>query len=227
MAFSSRARRGALLRRQRLDVRGLRRDGAGLGRDASSLNLPGGPRLDAVPHAEPASDTAPGGRDGDPARARSVHTGGSGRAGSLAANPRASRHRRGRGRGDRLGLPARAGESDRGRDGNSSLRAAMEARSATTRALAAGLDIAFSSVSAEGLDAGWLGRRWDEAVIADLLRLQETRGIHPCGEGGEFETLVLDGPFFRRRVEILRAERDWRGTSGVWRVREARLAAKA
>src|SRR2546428_63125 len=67
----------------------------------------------------------------------------------------------------------------------------------------------------------------DEAVIADLLRLQETRGIHPCGEGGEFETLVLDGPFFRRRVEILRAERDWRGTSGVWRVREARLAAKA
>lgn len=93
--------------------------------------------------------------------------------------------------------------------------------------LAAGLDIAFSSVSAEGLDAGWLGRRWDEAVIADLLRLQETRGIHPCGEGGEFETLVLDGPFFRRRVEILRAETDWRGTSGVWRVREARLAAKA
>src|SRR2546425_11246117 len=83
--------------------------------------------------------------------------------------------------------------------------------------LAAGLDIAFSSVSAEGLDAGWLGRRWDEAVIADLLRLQETRGIHPCGEGGEFETLVLDGPVFRRRVEIIRAETEWRGTSGVWR----------
>jgi len=92
--------------------------------------------------------------------------------------------------------------------------------------LAAGLDIAFSSVSAEGLDAGWLGRRWDEAVIADLLRLQETRGIHPCGEGGEFETLVLDGPVFRRRVEIVRAETEWRGTSGVWRVKEARLAAK-
>ena len=93
--------------------------------------------------------------------------------------------------------------------------------------LAAGLDIAFSSVSAEGLDAGWLGRRWDEAVIVDLLRLQETRGIHPCGEGGEFETLVLDGPVFRRRVEIVRAETEWRGTSGVWRVKEARLAAKS
>src|SRR2546421_3437473 len=68
--------------------------------------------------------------------------------------------------------------------------------------LAAGLDIAFSSVSAEGLDAGWLGRRWDEAVIAGLLRLQETRGIHPCGEAGEIETVVPDGPGFRRRVEI-------------------------
>src|SRR5256712_8140204 len=92
--------------------------------------------------------------------------------------------------------------------------------------LAAGLDIAFSSVSAEGLDAGWLGRRRDEAVISDLLPLQETRGIHPCGEGGEFETLVLDGPVFRRRVEILPAETASPRTSAVWRGRGAAPPAK-
>ena len=92
--------------------------------------------------------------------------------------------------------------------------------------LEAGFDIAFSSVSAEGLDASWLGRRWDDRVIRDLLRLQETLGVHPCGEGGEFETLVLDAPPFEQAIEIVRATPDWRGTAGVWRVDEARLGPK-
>ena len=92
--------------------------------------------------------------------------------------------------------------------------------------LEAGFDIAFSSVSAEGLDASWLGRRWDDRVIRDLIRLQETRGVHPCGEGGEFETLVLDAPSFEQAIQVVRATPDWRGTAGVWRVEEARLVTK-
>src|SRR2546428_9863776 len=50
--------------------------------------------------------------------------------------------------------------------------------------LEAGFDIAFSSVSAEGLDAGWLGRGWDDRGIPGLLRLQGTRGGQPCGRRG-------------------------------------------
>ncbi len=93
--------------------------------------------------------------------------------------------------------------------------------------LAAVFEIAFSSVSAEGLDATWLGRRWDDRVVEDLLRLQDTWGVHPCGEGGEFETLVLDGPTFTQAIEVVRATPVWRGTSGIWRVEEARLAPKS
>jgi diphthine-ammonia ligase len=92
--------------------------------------------------------------------------------------------------------------------------------------LAADFQILFSSVSAEGLDASWLGRRWDEGVVEDLLRLQRVHGVHPCGEGGEFETLVLDCPLFRQRLDIVRAEPQWDGTAGVWRVLEARLVPK-
>jgi ABC transporter with metal-binding/Fe-S-binding domain ATP-binding protein len=92
--------------------------------------------------------------------------------------------------------------------------------------LAADLQIIFSSVSAEGLDATWLGRRWDERVIDDLLRLQRVHGVHPCGEGGEFETLVVDAPLFRQRLEIVRAEPQWDGHAGVWRVIEAQLVPK-
>ncbi len=92
--------------------------------------------------------------------------------------------------------------------------------------LRAGLQIVFSSVAAEGLDAGWLGRAWDESTVRELLRLHEATGVHPCGEGGEFETLVLDAPFFQKRLEVVRVEPTWSGTSGTWRVREARLVPK-
>lgn len=92
--------------------------------------------------------------------------------------------------------------------------------------LAAGFEIVVSSVSAEGLDASWLGRRWDERTVGELLRLHETRRIHPCGEGGEFETLVLDAPCFAHRLVVDRADPEWRGSAGVWRVREAHLEAK-
>lgn len=93
--------------------------------------------------------------------------------------------------------------------------------------LASGMEVVFSSVSAEGLDASWLGRRWDERTIEDLLRLEASRGVHLCGEGGEFETLVLDGPLFHQRIEVVRSEPQWTGTAGVWRVLEARLVPKS
>ncbi len=92
--------------------------------------------------------------------------------------------------------------------------------------LAAGFDIAFSSVSADGLDASWLGRRWDERVVEDLVRLQEQRGVHPCGEGGEFETIVLDGPMFTHAIEVVQARIEWNRTAGTWRIEEARLRGK-
>ena len=88
---------------------------------------------------------------------------------------------------------------------------------------AARMDIRFSAVSAEGLDASWLGRPLDDRAVEDLQRLRDRVGLHPCGEGGEFETLVLDAPPYRQRLEILAAEPVWEGTSGYWRVREARL----
>jgi len=92
--------------------------------------------------------------------------------------------------------------------------------------LDAGLRIVFSSVSAEGFDRTWLGRAWDATTVAELLRLTETRGVHPCGEGGEFETLVLDAPFFRKRIVVDRAEALWEGAAGTWSVKDAHLEEK-
>ncbi len=87
----------------------------------------------------------------------------------------------------------------------------------------AGIEAVFTSVSAEGLGKEWLGRRLDRAAAEELLQLHRRMGLSPCGEGGEFETLVTYAPFFSKRLEIVRAEATWDGSSGVYEIRDARL----
>ena len=48
-----------------------------------------------------------------------------------------------------------------------------------------------------------LGQKVDLDFIKHLEELKETKEITPCGEAGEYHTLVTDGPIFNQRVEIL------------------------
>lgn len=86
--------------------------------------------------------------------------------------------------------------------------------------------VIFVHVAALGLGPEWLGRRLDDGAVDDLLRLQRKHGLHPSGEGGEYETVVLDAPFFRKRIEVAKAEKVWRGDRGTLFVEEARLVPK-
>ena len=88
----------------------------------------------------------------------------------------------------------------------------------------AGIEAVFTSVSAEGLGKEWLGRRLDRAAAEELLQLHRRVGLSPCGEGGEFETLVTYAPMFARRLEIVRAAPRWEGAAGTLEGVEARLA---
>jgi diphthine-ammonia ligase len=89
--------------------------------------------------------------------------------------------------------------------------------------LDAGFDIRIIRVAAGGLDESWLGRRLDRGALADLETLQESHGVHPLGEGGEFETLVVDGPHMSRSVE-LEYTTEWDGTRGQLRIEDAWLS---
>lgn len=89
--------------------------------------------------------------------------------------------------------------------------------------LAAGFEITAIRVAAGGLDESWLGRTLDADAIADLAELQESHGVHPLGEGGEFETLVRDGPHMDRRIE-LEYETEFDGTRGQLQITDAWLA---
>jgi ABC transporter with metal-binding/Fe-S-binding domain ATP-binding protein len=88
--------------------------------------------------------------------------------------------------------------------------------------LAAGFEIRIVQVAAAGLDESWLGRRLDGAALADLRELNREYGVHLLGEGGEFETLVTDGPHMERPIELEYAT-EWDGTRGSIVVEDARL----
>ena len=88
--------------------------------------------------------------------------------------------------------------------------------------LAAGFEIKIIRVAAGGLDRSWLGRTLDAEAIADLDELHDTHGVHLLGEGGEFETLVTDGPHMSRPIE-LEYDTEWDGTRGSLIIEDAWL----
>ena len=86
--------------------------------------------------------------------------------------------------------------------------------------------IMITGAAAQGFDEGWLGREIDEYTLHDLAEFSRRYGINPSGEGGEYESLVLDAPFFHKRIEVLEAERVWKGTNGWLTIKKARSVEK-
>ena len=80
---------------------------------------------------------------------------------------------------------------------------------------------------AYGFDESWLGRKINRTTLNDLIELNGKYQISPVGEGGEYETLVLDAPFFKKEIRLLRTEKIWENHSGYLLVREAKLVEKA
>jgi len=87
----------------------------------------------------------------------------------------------------------------------------------------AGFHIIVVGVFAEGLDETWLGRTIDEHTIDELVLLHKKQGINIAGEGGEYETLVLSGPVFSKRLMIDESQKEWNRDSGVFQVKKAHL----
>jgi len=90
----------------------------------------------------------------------------------------------------------------------------------------AGFRIMIVGVAAEGLDAPWLGRELDGKAREELLSLHAKHGLSPCGEGGEYESLVLDGPNFVKRLQVEESRKDWRGAAGTLAVTKASIVEK-
>jgi len=87
----------------------------------------------------------------------------------------------------------------------------------------AGFEVIIVGVFAEGLDESWLGKKIDENSIKELIRLREKYLINEAGEGGEFESLVLNGPIFKKRLVLDETVKEWERDHGVLRIKKAHL----
>ena len=68
------------------------------------------------------------------------------------------------------------------------------------------------SCNAEKLDRSWLGRPLHPDMLPEFERL----GIDPCGENGEFHTVVTRAPAYRNPIHLTQGEIVQRG--GYWAI---------
>lgn len=91
-----------------------------------------------------------------------------------------------------------------------------------------GIEAIITNVAVDGLDESWLGKKIDENSLEEIIRLSKKFGFDPLFEGGHADTFVLDSPFFKKRIEILRSEKIWdkKTNSGYLQIKEAVLINK-
>ena len=86
--------------------------------------------------------------------------------------------------------------------------------------------VIITGVFAYGFDQRWLGREIDRSALTDLVELNRKYQVSVIGEGGEYETLVLNAPFLRKRIRIVKAKTMREDDSGYLLVEEATLEKK-
>ncbi|MFA5332912.1 MAG: diphthine--ammonia ligase [Candidatus Nanoarchaeia archaeon] len=60
--------------------------------------------------------------------------------------------------------------------------------------------------AAMGLDEKLLGKLISQKEVSELVDLRDKLGINVAGEGGEYESIVLDSPLFDKKIEVIRSE---------------------
>ena len=89
-----------------------------------------------------------------------------------------------------------------------------------------GFKVIICGVAAWGLEESWLGRVIDDGTVDELVKLNEKYHVDIAFEGGEAETLVVDGPIFKKKIDILKYKKEWHLDSGVYIIEDATLEEK-
>jgi len=71
------------------------------------------------------------------------------------------------------------------------------------------------ATAAYPLDQKFLGKKIDKKFLEEIKKLQKKYQINPAGEGGEYETFVLNSPMFEKKLNI-KSFKDF-GNEHSWR----------
>ena len=72
-----------------------------------------------------------------------------------------------------------------------------------------GFRVVMTQVACDGLGKEWLGAEMTPEKLAELKALSARYKFNLAGEGGEFETLVVDCPLFAKPLELGRTRIEW------------------
>lgn len=71
-----------------------------------------------------------------------------------------------------------------------------------------------------------LGKKLDPEFLQSIDELNRTKSVSHCGEAGEYHTIVVNGPLFKKRLEITAAEKEHRTGHWFYNISDARLMDK-
>jgi uncharacterized protein (TIGR00290 family) len=104
--------------------------------------------------------------------------------------------------------------------GKDPFTALTEMRALGFRMLVVGVDASLASRSE------WLGKELDDEMLREIARLEREQSMNPIGEMGEYHTLVLDCPIYKKEIKILKSKIIWEDSKGYFVVKNAILQEK-
>ena len=84
----------------------------------------------------------------------------------------------------------------------------------------------FTCLGQQWFNEEWLGRELNETSVKDLEALAKKTGMDPCGENGEYHTMVIDGPTYKQPIEISKFSKEKSDTRLYIKINEYRLKPK-
>lgn len=90
-----------------------------------------------------------------------------------------------------------------------------------------GFEFILTAVAGEGMSEDWLGKVIQRKDLDRLKELNRKVGFSFSGEGGEYESLVLDCPLFNKKLKIIEAEKLMENSyTGKLIIKKAKLVEK-
>ena len=87
-------------------------------------------------------------------------------------------------------------------------------------------EVIITGIAAYPLDESWLGRKLDEKMLKDMEKLEKEYKINVAGEGGEFETLVIDSPIHKKKIKLVETEKEYKDHHGTLKILKMSLTDK-
>ena len=90
-----------------------------------------------------------------------------------------------------------------------------------------GYKVVITEIASDGLDESWVGETLTLENLEALKKLSKKYGFDLLGEGGYYNSLVVDGPIFSKKIEILNSEKVMeKNNSGYLKISNLILAEK-